>query len=73
MQQEIWGEMLGPEMTPFLPPLPTSFFLILLYYVYQTNVFPSLGPSIRTGMVIHCLILLMLRIVVIRALQLKLC
>ena len=34
--------------------------------MYKTDVFPSLGPSIHTGMVNHCLILLMLRIVVIR-------
>ena len=35
--------------------------------------FPSLDPSIHTGMVNYCLILLMLMIVVIRALYLELC
>ena len=72
MEVVAWGHATGqlgrdvrPRNDPFLPhltPLCTP-----------NRCFPSLDPSIHTGMVNYCLILLILMIVVIRALYLELC
>ena len=80
MEVVAWGHatgQLGGDVGPINDPFLTSFtylFLPHLTPLCTLNIwFPSLDPSIHTGMVNHCLILLMLRIVVIGALYLELC
>ena len=67
------GGDVGPRNDPFFTTFTYPFFPYLTPLYTPNRFFPSLNPSIHTGMVNYCLILLILMIVVIRALYLGLC
>ena len=67
------GGYVGPRNDPFFTTFTYPFLPYLTQLYAPNRCFPSLDPSIHTGMVNYCFILLILMIIVIRTLYLGLC